>query len=130
MMRLFASILVAASIACGGQTAPTDSDAGSDAAPDVSAPINECHGYCPQPNGSLCTSDCDCYDKCLGGTDKPARCGDPVAPTVPCDEAGACPAGQTCGTFGGCEGMACGSTDDCPSQQTCMAGKCAIVGCI
>jgi len=125
MIRRLSCIAILAALACGGQTMPAPS--GTDAGPDVSdpPPIGECHGYCPQPNGASCFSDCDCYDKCIHGT-----CADPVAQSVDCDDAGACPSGQTCGPFGGCEGAACSTSEDCPIEQQCMSGKCSAAGCI
>ncbi len=129
--RIVALAAVAVAVGCGGQVGPSSGggDAGADA--DGSAPTPECHGYCPQPNGSTCGSDCDCYDKCLGGTDKAPRCADPIVPSIPCAaEAGACPSGQKCGAFGACEGAACGTSDDCPAHQQCQSGACVGVGCI
>ena len=123
MTKILSSFLFVLAIACGGQTVP--GDAGSDAGPDVTGPIGECHGYCPQPNGASCSSDCDCYDKCIGGT-----CTDPVVTSASCDDASACPAGQTCGPFGGCEGAACATTEDCPIEQQCQSGKCVVTPCI
>jgi len=98
--------------ACGGQTvAPEGTDAGHDAAPDIAldvapdGPIAQCNGYCPQPNGASCTSDCDCQNKCIGGI-----CTNPTSPTVSCsngDAGSTCPSGGKCGVFGTCEGTAC-----------------------
>jgi hypothetical protein len=116
---LFVALAV---VACGGHTIPDGTDAGNDAA---QPPIGQCHGYCPQPNGASCTSDCDCTNKCIGGV-----CSDPVAPSLSCDDAGACPAGQKCGPFGGCEGAACSKTADCPIEQECISGACVTMGCI
>jgi len=117
--------------ACGGQTAPAG-DAGGNDASDAGGdgPIVVCHGYCPQPNGSQCASDCDCYDKCLTGKDTPPTCEVPVVQAIPCGDAAACPSGQTCGVFGVCEGATCASGNQCPSQQSCMNGACKAVGCI
>ena len=113
-------------LACGGQTT-TDSDASADVA---SEPIVECHGYCPQPNGSKCASDCDCYQKCLTGKDTPPQCADPLVQGIPCGDAASCPPNQKCGVFGYCEGATCATTNECPAQQTCMSGACVGVGCI
>lgn len=135
-------------LACGGSVASTSSssqpsdDAGSPSAPasdagrgtpasDSGAPPDgrECHGYCPQPNGSECVSDCDCYEKCLSGTDRPARCATPIAPTIECADGAVCPSGQSC-TAGICTGSACGSTDDCPPRQQCVAAVCTLALCL
>lgn len=117
-------------LACGGQTAPVG-DAGNDASDAASdGPIVVCHGYCPQPNGSQCAGDCDCYDKCLTGKDTPPTCGVPVVQSISCGDAAACPSGQTCGVFGVCEGATCANGNQCPSQQSCMNGACKGVGCI
>lgn len=114
--------------ACGGRVGtPTDPN-GEDAGPD-SGPIDQCHGYCPQPNGTTCASDCDCYGKCLGNTDKPPTCADPLAPAISCGNTTDCPAGQTCAE-GVCQGAPCGSNDDCPAMQQCLSGACAFFGCI
>lgn len=113
-------------LACGGQTT-TGSDASADV---VSEPIVSCHGYCPQPNGSTCASDCDCTNKCLTGKDTPGSCADPIVPAIQCGDAAACPSGQTCGVFGVCEGASCSINNQCPPQQTCMTGACSAVGCL
>ena len=137
MNRSFVSLglacLASFAFACGGQTtSPTGEDAGVDASPDATGPIEHCNGYCPQSNGAVCQSDCDCFNKCLSGTDKPARCADPIAPTVACGDSdgSTCPAGQQCDPFGTCEGAPCGSNDDCPTQQQCLSGACSVTGCI
>ena len=117
LVILFAGL----ALACGGHTIPDNADAGKDA----SGPTQECHGYCPQPNGAACTSDCDCQNKCIGGV-----CSDPIVTGVPCDDAGACPAGQKCGAFGGCAGATCKTSVDCPIEQQCMSGACVAMGCI
>ena len=89
------------------------------------APVT-CHGACPQPNGASCQSDCDCYNKCLGGI-----CADPTHPAIPCTgDASGCPAAQTCALSGTCEGAACASSDECPPQQQCSAQRCQFFGCI
>ena len=75
-------------------------------------------------------SDCDCYNKCLSGTDKPATCADPLVPAIDCGDASACPVGQSCGPFGACEGAPCGSSDDCPSKQQCTGKVCVAFGCL
>ena len=139
-------------VACGGATASSSSDAGptkgptdqDSAAPDSpgssdaggsdtgpgDGPAPQCHGYCPQPNGAICMSDCDCENKCLLGRDPPARCADPLVPAIPCGDAAACPSGQSCGLVGACEGAACSSNDDCPSKQQCTGKSCVAFGCI
>ncbi len=122
---------VALAIGCGGQTASGGADAAVDAVADVAdaadaGPINVCHGYCPQPNGSACTSDCDCYEKCLGGT-----CAAPLAASIACGgDASVCPSGQHCGVMGTCEGSTCGVTTDCPIQQQCLNTVCTFFGCL
>lgn len=100
-------------------------DAAPEATPDAS-PVT-CHGACPQPNGSSCQSDCDCYGKCKGGT-----CADPPHPAVPCaNDAGACVSGQTCGAASGvCEGAPCATSDECPPQQQCLSQTCQFYGCL
>ena len=111
-------------VACGGTTIPTGDDAGSDAPPI----IVQCNGYCPQSNGAKCSSDCDCYNKCIG-----AVCTDPVAPTVSCDanaDAATCPSGEHCAAWGICEGASCTHDSDCPVEQTCISGECRAMGCI
>lgn len=113
-------------LGCGGQTVPSNQDAGNDAA----APINECHGYCPQPNGAPCTNDCDCTNKCLLGKDTPAKCADPIVPSIPCGDAAACPSGQSCGPFGTCEGATCSANNECPVEQQCVASVCVAMGCL
>jgi hypothetical protein len=128
----FASVFALAT-ACGGVvTTPGDAgaDAGQDAPQQDANPTVQCNGYCPKPNGSQCSSDCDCYQKCLNGTDKPPSCGDALAPTITCTGAADCPGGQTCGAFGECQGASCGTSDDCPAHQDCQAGACVVVGCI
>ncbi len=140
---LFAALGFCFNLACGHEASegPGDGGPGADAAKpgadggdaspsgDDGAP-SECHGYCPKPNGASCYSDCDCENKCLGGGDKTGTCGDELAPTVNCDDAGACPDGSTCGTFGICAGTACGSNDDCPAKENCIDHKCVVFGCI
>lgn len=129
--RIGFSIGLVLAVGCGGQTVSNGGDAGGDAGADAdSGPISVCHGYCPQPNGSPCSSDCDCDNKCLGGTDKPATCANPIAPNIACSDAAACPSGQTCGPFGSCEGATCGTTDDCPPQQQCVSSTCKAFGCL
>ena len=109
-------------IGCGGHTVPDATDAGNDA----TGPIAQCHGYCPQPNGASCSSDCDCYNKCVG-----AVCADPIAPSTSCSgDAATCPSGQKCGPFGECEGATCSTTADCPIEQQCISGACVTMACI
>ena len=125
-MNHFSSLIFLALVtACGGQTTTNGADAGADTGADV-GPISECHGYCPQPNGSSCTSDCDCYEKCLGGT-----CAPPTATTITCgDDAAACPLNQQCSVMGTCEGATCAATADCPVEQQCLNEVCTFFGCI
>lgn len=131
-MKSFPLFFVAL-VACGGTTIPTNDDAGKDASNDAAAdapvPIPQCNGYCPQPNGSKCTSDCDCYNKCISGV-----CVDPVTPTVSCnasaDASTTCPSGQQCAAWGVCEGASCANDTDCPVEQVCISGACHAMGCI
>ncbi len=119
-MKLRIAIVGLVLLACGGHVAPSN-----DAGPDVANPNNQCNGYCPKPNGSACTSDCDCYQKCLYGT-----CAAPIAPSVACgDDAAVCPSGQSCSVTGDCQGAACSTSDDCPVEQQCQAGHCAFFAC-
>jgi hypothetical protein len=131
--HLFVTTALAFVLACGGQVTQPDpsGDAGSDApsSPDTSNPT-QCHGYCPQPNGSACASDCDCDNKCLFGTDTPPVCADPIVPAIACTSATECPSGQSCSAFGTCEGSPCTTSNECPSKQQCIASACAVVGCI
>ena len=128
--RLFSIFSISMALACGGQTAPAGTDGGADSGEDA-GPTSQCHGYCPQPNGSTCASDCDCFDKCVSGKDTPPQCGAPIVPSISCgDDAAACPSGQTCGSFGYCTGGACTISNECPSKQQCTGGKCTEFGCI
>jgi hypothetical protein len=97
----------------------------TDAAAPPDAPT--CHGSCPQPNGASCTSDCDCFNKCIAGA-----CADAPHPAVHCTGGtGTCPPGQTCNaSLGACEGTSCTSNDDCPPQEQCTAAHCQFYGCL
>jgi hypothetical protein len=97
-----------------------------DASVDADAATAVCHGSCPQPNGSACASDCDCFNKCLHGT-----CADPTHPKIPCGSGTGCPSPQTCSPdITSCVGASCSSSDDCPPQQQCTAQGCQFYGCI
>ncbi len=103
----------------------SDSGVPSGSCSGVVPPGQTCFGACPHANGATCAGDCDCCNKCLGGT-----CAFPTAQGIACGNAAACPTGQTCSAGETCEGAPCTTSDTCPAREQCEVGHCRFFGCI